>query len=152
MLQQDLNLLRSVSIRERVNFSNSWRGQHSHKTFLPSYHRDPSLHAQEKLETVELCHKPWCVAQHSWICSQISFFSLQKGHTSIIVHGALHWDITEHYQWGCNRSLYCIRKIQQFELMDASSVPNIPTAIRDQNISPCNCSRHLICSSGWTYH
>lgn len=124
VLQQDTSPLRGVNIKEKINFLNSDTSHLHEKDTLatrPSCWAIadiPSLHAPGKLEIVELYHKPWCAAQHSQLLSMDFIFSLKKGHTSITVHGALHWEITEHYQWGYNRSLYCIRKIQQFDLAD----------------------------------
>lgn len=78
----------------------------------------PSLHAPEKWEIAELYHSPWCAALHSQFLFMDYIFILKKGYMSITVYSALHWDITEHYQWGYNRSLSWNRKIQQFDLAD----------------------------------
>lgn len=111
-------------LREKVNFLNSDNSHLHEKDTLdtrPSCRAIaglPFLHAPGKLEIVKLYHNPWCAAQHSQLLFMDFIFSLKKGHTSITVYGAPHWEITEHYQWGYNRSLHCIRKIQQFDLAD----------------------------------
>lgn len=124
VLEQDINPLRGAYIREKANFLNS-DTSHFHekdtlatRLFCQAITSIASLHALGKLKIEKLYRKAWCAAQPSQFLCMDLIFSLKKGHASITVYGALHWEITECYQWGYNRSLYCIRKIQQFDLAD----------------------------------
>lgn len=121
---QDTSPLKDPYIREKVNFfssdashlyeKNTWVTKPSCQAVAGI----PSLHAPEKWEIAELYHSPWCAALHSQFLFMDYIFILKKGYMSITVYSALHWDITEHYQWGYNRSLSWNRKIQQFDLAD----------------------------------
>lgn len=121
---QDVSPLRDPYRREKVAFFLTqmllalWKEHLSHKTFLLAVAGIPSSNALEKREIAELYPRPWCAALHSQLLLMDLIFVLKKGYTSNSVYNALHWEITEHYQWDYNRNLYRNRKIQQFDLAD----------------------------------